>query len=78
MKAIIKDDGDGFDYEALVKNPGQERGLGLAGMQERAVLLDGLLNISSVPGKGTAVEVSIPFAFAERRAAQHIDELAIQ
>ena len=78
VKAIIKDDGDGFDYEALVKNPGQERGLGLAGMQERAVLLDGILNISSVPGKGTAVEVSIPFAFAERRAAQHIDELAIQ
>jgi len=78
VKAIIKDDGDGFDYEALVKNPGQERGLGLAGMQERAVLLDGILNISSVPGKGTAVEVSIPFAFGERRAAQHIDELAIQ
>ena len=78
VKATIKDDGHGFDYEALVKNPGQERGLGLAGMQERAVLLDGALNISSAPGGGTIVEVSIPFAFAERRAAQQFDELTVQ
>src|SRR5207248_8181617 len=57
VKAKMIDDGCGFDYEALLKNPGQERGLGLAGMQERAVLLDGALKISSAPGKGTTVEV---------------------
>ncbi|HET8840601.1 MAG TPA: sensor histidine kinase [Ktedonobacteraceae bacterium] len=56
----IIDDGEGFDYEALLKTPGQERGLGLAGMQERAVLLNGELHISSTPGQGTRVEVCIP------------------
>ena len=78
VKATIKDDGHGFDYEALLKNPGQERGLGLAGMQERAVLLDGTLNISSAPGKGTTVEVTIPLALAERRPSQQFDELIVQ
>lgn len=60
VNATIKDDGHGFDYETLLKNPGQERGLGLAGMHERAVLLDGTLDISTEPGKGTTVTVSIP------------------
>lgn len=58
--ARITDDGQGFDYEALLKTPGQERGLGLAGMNERAVLLDGTLTIQALPGKGTTIEVSIP------------------
>src|SRR3989440_1766109 len=58
--ARITDDGQGFDYEALLKTPGQERGLGLAGMNERAVLLDGTLNIHSTPERGTIIEVSIP------------------
>src|SRR5215472_13629379 len=58
--ARITDDGEGFDYEALLKTPGQERGLGLAGMNERAVLLNGTLNIHSSSGQGTIIEVSIP------------------
>jgi two-component system sensor histidine kinase UhpB len=58
--ARIADDGKGFDYEALLKTPGQERGLGLAGMHERAVLLDGTLAIHTLSGKGTTIEVSIP------------------
>ncbi len=58
--ATIVDDGQGFDYEALLKTPNQERGLGLAGMHERAVLLDGELTIHSVAGYGTTIEVSIP------------------
>ena len=37
----IIDDGSGFDIGTLLKTPDQERGLGLAGMNERAVLLDG-------------------------------------
>src|SRR5216684_5815215 len=58
--ARITDDGRGFDYEALLKTPGQELGLGLAGMHERAVLLDGTLDVHSVPGQGTTIEVNIP------------------
>ncbi len=60
----IVDDGDGFDYAALLKAPLQERalgrGLGLAGMQERAILLNGSLEIHAAPGQGTRVEVRIP------------------
>jgi len=78
VNATIKDDGDGFDYDALLKNPGQERGLGLAGMQERAVLLGGTLDISTVPGKGTTVKVSIPLAYARHTAMPENEEATVQ
>src|SRR2546426_1505991 len=64
--ATITDDGCGFDPLVLQKTPLSERGvglqpgLGLIGMQERAVLLDGSLEIASRPGRGTQVEVCIP------------------
>jgi len=58
--ATITDDGIGFDVDTLLKSPDQDRGLGLAGMNERALLLDGSLNIISSPDHGTKVEVRIP------------------
>jgi two-component system, NarL family, sensor histidine kinase UhpB len=73
--ARITDDGDGFDYHALLVTPGQERGLGLAGMNERAVLLDGTLNIHSTPGQGTVIEVTIPLPSV--RTLQSQNELAV-
>jgi two-component system, NarL family, sensor histidine kinase UhpB len=75
--ARIVDDGRGFDYEALLKAPIQERGLGLAGMYERAVLLDGTLNIQSIPGQGTTIEVSIPLPSAGSLSPQTTNELAV-
>ena len=68
----IKDDGCGFDVGTLLKTPDQERGLGLAGMNERAVLLDGSLSIHSGPGHGTTIEVYIPLTPAEKPAEQKI------
>src|SRR5436305_1345911 len=56
----ITDDGCGFDMEKVQKTFGQERGLGLVGMHERAHLLDGTLNIQSSPGYGTTVQASLP------------------
>jgi two-component system sensor histidine kinase UhpB len=67
--ATISDNGRGFDVEALMRTPGQERGLGLAGMQERAVLLDGTLEIKSRPGEGTTIEVRLPLQTARGAAA---------
>jgi two-component system sensor histidine kinase UhpB len=78
VNATITDDGDGFDYDALLKNPGQERGLGLAGMQERAVLLGGTLHISTKSGKGTTVRVSIPLAYARNSSSREHEELTVQ
>ncbi len=78
IKATIKDDGCGFDYDALLKNPGQERGLGLAGMHERAVLLGGTLDISSEPGKGTTINVNIPLPYARQSSMPENEELMEQ
>ena len=75
--ARITDDGEGFDYEALLKTPGQERGLGLAGMNERAVLLDGTLNIHSTSERGTIIEVSIPLPSVRTLQPQKRNELAV-
>jgi two-component system, NarL family, sensor histidine kinase UhpB len=77
VNATIKDDGHGFDYDALIKNPGQERGLGLAGMHERAVLLDGTLDISTEQGKGTTVKVSIPLPNARNSSMPENEEMTV-
>ena len=75
--ARITDDGEGFDYETLLKTPGQERGLGLAGMNERAVLLDGTLNIYSTTGRGTIIEVNIPLPPVSELQPKTFNELAV-
>ena len=50
----LEDDGIGFD---LAHPPG---GFGLRGMQERAQLMGGSIRITSAPGKGTCVQVTVP------------------
>lgn len=56
VRAIIEDDGIGFDPERVA----EEGRLGLYGMRERAELLNGTLTIESEPGQGTAVYVEVP------------------
>jgi PAS domain S-box-containing protein len=58
----IKDDGIGFDVreEAALDVP--DRGLGLVGMRERAMLVGGTLEIESSPGEGTTVFACVPFS----------------
>ena len=53
---FIEDSGDGFDLEE-VRGKG---GLGLISMEERARLVNGILNMSSQPGVGTRVELRLP------------------
>jgi signal transduction histidine kinase len=55
------DDGRGFDTTAL----GENEGLGLAGMNARAKLAGGDLEIDSSPGRGTRVSFKVPLAGAE-------------
>jgi len=50
----VADDGRGFAFEQ------SERGLGIGGMRERALLVGGELTIESRPGQGTTVRLSIP------------------
>jgi signal transduction histidine kinase len=62
MKVKVRDDGKGFDLDEVLKahETGSEHGFGLMGMQERIANLDGEMHISSEPGKGTSIEISIP------------------
>jgi two-component system sensor histidine kinase UhpB len=50
----VADDGRGFAFEE------SERGLGIGGMRERALLIGGELTIESRPGHGTSVHLTVP------------------
>jgi hypothetical protein len=50
----------------MLRKHWQDRGLGLAGMQERAALLDGAVEIESEPGAGALITVTIPLRQAGR------------
>jgi signal transduction histidine kinase len=56
VRLDVKDDGLGFDADAA----GKKKTFGLLGMRERVIMLHGNLSITSVPGEGTQVSVSIP------------------
>jgi signal transduction histidine kinase len=58
VSAIVIDDGRGFSPEQMEDT---SRSFGLIGMSERASLLGGNLDVKSEPGKGTQVEVIIPY-----------------
>jgi two-component system, NarL family, sensor histidine kinase UhpB len=50
----VADDGRGFAFDE------SERGLGIGGMRERALLVGGELTIESRPGAGTKVHLTVP------------------
>jgi signal transduction histidine kinase len=54
IKAVIEDDGTGFDPTAA------DGGIGLIGMRERIELLDGSLVVESSPTSGTTVVAEVP------------------
>jgi signal transduction histidine kinase len=58
----IADNGVGFDVEAVNSSYDKRGSLGMVNLRERAELVNGLLNIKSAPGKGTNVQVYIPFS----------------
>jgi PAS domain S-box-containing protein len=60
MTASIEDDGKGFDLNELHNAKTPFQGLGLIGMGDRTALLGGQLDIQSIPGEGTKIEVVIP------------------
>jgi two-component system NarL family sensor kinase len=72
----VSDDGAGFDVGAARDwRPGPATGagvaptgFGLSGMRERAELLGGKLELTSSPGRGTTVRLTVPFNPAVRPA----------
>ena len=65
LRAIVEDDGKGFDVEAVRFTSVEGHGLGLLGMQERVAAIGGNLEIESHPTTGTTLVTRIPaYAFS--------------
>jgi PAS domain S-box-containing protein len=60
----VKDDGSGFDPEALRKRAPRAATLGLLGMQERAHAAGGVIEIDSAISKGTEIRLELPLTAA--------------
>ena len=58
VEMIIKDNGQGFALSDLEKSPPGYHGLNI--IKEMAEGLGGSLNISTAPGEGTTLTVSLP------------------
>jgi two-component system sensor kinase len=61
VHAVLRDDGVGFVAEHVMAPTGT-RGLGLLGIQERLDALGGTLEITSAPGQGTTLQITLPAA----------------
>ncbi len=59
VRLRVEDNGQGFD-PAVLKNPARPS-WGLLGIEERAHLLGGTMEVRSAPGAGTAIEVVVPY-----------------
>jgi signal transduction histidine kinase len=68
---MVRDNGRGFDMDEVKVRRSSRPSLGLAGMEERAALLGGSVQVHSRPGYGTEVEASIPY---QVRSAEVKDE----
>ena len=51
----VRDDGQGFNAQVIRKTS-----FGLAGMEERVLMLGGQIEVLSAPGAGTSIKVSLP------------------
>jgi PAS domain S-box-containing protein len=60
LRLIVRDDGVGFDPEAVLRRVSEGGGLGLLGMRERAALLGGRVDFRSAGGRGTEVRLTLP------------------
>ena len=60
LTAEVRDDGIGFEVQAVQKSYDQRGSLGMVNMTERAALVKGALSVASAPGEGTHVTLVMP------------------
>lgn len=60
IRLKVEDNGKGFKLQDSMDNLPRSGKLGLMGMQERVLLLDGTIEFDSTPGIGTSIEVVVP------------------
>jgi signal transduction histidine kinase len=52
----VSDNGNGFD----ASKTGHNKTLGLLGIKERVIMMGGVCEVTSQPGKGTSVVATVP------------------
>jgi signal transduction histidine kinase len=62
----LRDDGAGFDLEAARRRGAAGASLGLVGMEERAALAGGSLELRSAPGQGTVLLATFALVSGEK------------
>ena len=67
----IVDDGIGFDVNTIKEQHDDQRRWGLIGIQERAALIGGNLEITSEPGNGTSILLRVRIGKPEESHDQH-------
>ncbi len=65
LELTVRDDGVGFDVDQAHARAALGESLGLLGMEERATLVGGRLEIQSAEGLGATVRVRLPVAMRE-------------
>ncbi len=60
VRAVVEDDGTGFEVEPTLAASAQRRTIGLSTMRERIEMLGGQMTVESAPGNGTRVTVELP------------------
>jgi len=68
IKVSITDDGRGFDPQPHASRGSKKPGMGMLNLQARAAVVGGRFRIRSAPGRGTKVEVEVPFMGARDEA----------
>jgi signal transduction histidine kinase len=61
VRINVFDNGIGFDPDQVQQRRNNRPSLGIAGMEERAALLGGTVNVQTRPGYGTEVQALIPY-----------------
>lgn len=62
LSLIVEDNGCGFDADATLAAANPHKKLGLLGMRERAIVIDGTVEVEAQPGQGTTVFVRVPLS----------------
>lgn len=57
---IVEDNGKGFDLEDVLSTSSADRGMGMAAIEKRALMIRSSLDIGSQVGRGTAISFSVP------------------
>ncbi len=63
MIICVEDEGVGFDVSSSESQTERLDGFGLFSVRERLLLFEGRVEIDSVRGKGTRVQLTVPLSF---------------